>query len=199
MLWFFVVVPCLCIIQNRTLTWKLNAFISVIVNVSINIKKCFEEKENPNLYTHFWDDQILNSHNSLSSIATLLSMYSKICLWKCTRYSDRLTETGDNFVKLIYICALYIPVYRNRICFMAPWCCYLHSAQVFSTFFLSRHQPLYFSKELWTPAKMFMLSWSIDPKKERNRQFHSCSRISLLKRYFTFRAVQPLKLKYSQH
>lgn len=105
---FFKVASCLYIIQNGILTWKLNAFTSLIANVSINIKKYFEEKENPNLPAHFWNYQILDFQNSLSSISTLLSMYRKLCLWKCTRYSDRLTETGGNFLEFIFMHCIYV-------------------------------------------------------------------------------------------
>lgn len=112
---FFYVTSHLYIIQNRILTWKLNAFILLIVNVSINIKKYFEEKENQTCMLIFGITS-LNLQNSLSSISTLLSMCSKLCLWKCTRYSDRLTETGGNFIEgNLYLCTVHMCIKEQNL------------------------------------------------------------------------------------
>lgn len=68
------------------------------------------------MYPHIWNDQILNFQNSLSSITTLLPMYSKICLWKCTRYTDRLTETGDNFIEgNLCLCTVYTCIQEQNL------------------------------------------------------------------------------------
>lgn len=142
----------------------------------------------------------LNLQNSLSSVSTLLSMCSKLCLCKCTRYSDRQTETEGNFIEgNLYLCTVPMCIKEQNLFY------FIHDAATciqqprFSQHFFFLDISLGISVKNFELLLRCLCYHEVQIIKRRGAGCHSCSRIFLLKRYFTCRIVKPLKLKYSLH